>query len=88
MREKAMKHLKMVILFTVIYFIITAIWVAYEILAYGEVRQSYFDSIIAIVLSLSLLTNIYLFRMVRKDKNPTVDKNKSLELILKNIFPS
>ena len=50
------------ILFAGITIAITVLWQLLELLAYGEIRPSEVDTIIALLLGISLYTNLKIFR--------------------------
>ena len=50
------------ILFASITIAITVLWQLLELLAYGEIRPSEVDTIIAMLLGISLYTNLKIFR--------------------------
>ena len=50
------------ILFAGVIIAITVLWQLLELLAYGEIRPSEVDTIIALLLGISLYTNLKIFR--------------------------
>lgn len=61
-----MNPLKAVILYILIAILIMITWQLYELATFGEIIPDAFDSIITIVLSLSLTTNVFLFKELKR----------------------
>ena len=60
--KEAKKVMKYVVLYYVVGAVITLSWQAYEKQVYGNVTPDIFDSIIAVILTISIVLNVYLFR--------------------------
>lgn len=67
-----MSNFRSILLFILFYLIITFAWKLYELITFGKVTPDIFDSIIALILSLSLLINVMLVKIIREDNKKEV----------------
>lgn len=58
---KKLSMLKYPFLYAIFSILIAAIWQAYELVVYGVITPKIFDSVITLLLSFSLTTNIFLY---------------------------
>lgn len=64
-----MKHWKQGLFGAVLCLVISYTWRFYEVTVYGEARPDMFDSTIAVILSVSLTLNVFIFRdLIKKGK--------------------
>jgi hypothetical protein len=62
-----MALVKFIVLYTIFGVVITYSWQLYEKIAFGKITPDMFDSVIAVILALSLTVNVFLVHFIIKN---------------------
>lgn len=59
-------NFKDILLFQCIIIVVTVIWQLLELIFYKEVKPDHIDSVVAIILSISIYTNVMFYKNIKK----------------------